>query len=238
MHLTRRHFAGLAVASSTLPVQALAQNTAEDEALSEALNMQLFGTTSEHTAGLQLIEDRNNPDMAAGLILAMRFSQSRAEVYAATLEKITGQNHGTDWFAWMLWQEQNPQIVPHNPSYISFMRRIHLQVDTNFDEFLQPKHLVTGKPKIRIEEITWGGVVKDGIPSLDNPVLISADQAGYMRGDDLVFGVSINGDVRAYPLRIMGWHEMFNEVIGGVPCLLYTSPSPRDLSTSRMPSSA
>ncbi|MEP6267143.1 MAG: DUF3179 domain-containing protein, partial [Paracoccaceae bacterium] len=41
-----------------------------------------------------------------------------------------------------------------------------------------------------------------------------------MRDDDLVFGVSINGDVRAYPLRIMGWHEMFNEVIGGVPVAL------------------
>ena len=34
------------------------------------------------------------------------------------------------------------------------------------------------------------------------------------------FGVEINGDIRAYPLRIMGWHEMFNEVIGGVPVAL------------------
>ena len=41
-----------------------------------------------------------------------------------------------------------------------------------------------------------------------------------MRADDLVFGVAINGDARAYPLRIMGWHEMFNEVIGGVPVAL------------------
>ena len=38
--------------------------------------------------------------------------------------------------------------------------------------------------------------------------------------EDLVFGVEINGDVRAYPLRIMGWHEMFNETIGGVPVAL------------------
>jgi len=73
---------------------------------------------------------------------------------------------------------------------------------------------------IRIEEIAWGGVVKDGIPSLDTPAMIAAGDADYMRRDDLVFGVAINGDVRAYPLRIMGWHEMFNDVIGGVPVAL------------------
>jgi len=74
--------------------------------------------------------------------------------------------------------------------------------------------------KIRLEEITWGGVYVDGIPSLDNPAMISAARAGYMQDDDLVFGVKINGDTRAYPLRIMGWHEMFNDTIGGVPVAL------------------
>ena len=215
MHLTRRHFAGMAVAGTTLPFPALAQ----DSALPDALHTLLFGTTSEYTNSLKLIAERNNPDMAAGLILAMRFSRQRADDYASTLEQITDQKHGTDWFDWMLWQEQNPQIVPHS-SYAGFMRRIHLQIDSNFDDFLKLDHLAQGKPKIRIEEITWGGVNKDGIPSLDNPQLVPASDAGYMRDNDLVFGVSINGDVRAYPLRIMGWHEMFNEVIGGVPVAL------------------
>ena len=50
--------------------------------------------------------------------------------------------------------------------------------------------------------------------------MIEAKNADYIRGDDLIFGVSINGDTRAYPLRIMGWHEMFNDVIGGVPVAL------------------
>ena len=50
--------------------------------------------------------------------------------------------------------------------------------------------------------------------------MIAAGDADYLRDDDLVFGVEINGDIRAYPLRIMGWHEMFNEVIGGVPVAL------------------
>ena len=78
----------------------------------------------------------------------------------------------------------------------------------------------TGRWDIRFEEVTWGGVRRDGIPSLDQPKLVQAPQAAYLRDQDLVFGVEINGDFRAYPLRIMGWHEMFNDVIGGVPVAL------------------
>ena len=124
-----------------------------------------------------------------------------------------------DWFDWMKWQERNPQITPH-PSFIDFKRAMMLRIDPNFDGFMQKKNIQPEKMHIRLEEITWGGVRKDGIPSLDNPTLILGPEATYMRGDDLVFGVSINGDARAYPLRIMGWHEMFNDVVGGVPLAL------------------
>ncbi len=209
----------LAATGAALPKTALADTAATDDPMDKAIYDQLFGSTAEHLAGLELISERGNPAAAAALILAMRFSPSRSFAYAATLTAITGEKYGTALFEWMLWQERNPQIVPH-PSYARLMRDIHLRIDPNFDQFLKMEYLAQGKPKIRIEEITWGGVVKDGIPALDNPDLIAADEADYMRGDDLVFGVAINGDVRAYPLRIMGWHEMFNEVIGGVPVAL------------------
>ena len=65
-----------------------------------------------------------------------------------------------------------------------------------------------------------GGVLVDGIPPLDNPKRLLAEAATYLEPTDLVFGISINGDARAYPLRIMDWHEMANEVIGGVPVSL------------------
>ena len=89
-------------------------------------------------------------------------------------------------------------------------------IDPNFRLFLQPgvAH------EIRLEEITWGGVVKDGIPALINPTHITPAEATYITDDELVFGVAINGDVRAYPLRVMDWHEMFNDVVGGVPLAL------------------
>jgi hypothetical protein len=74
--------------------------------------------------------------------------------------------------------------------------------------------------KIRFEEIAWGGVTVEDLPPLDNPKMETAEAADYLLPEDLVFGVEINGDARAYPLRIMGWHEMFNETIGGVPVAL------------------
>ena len=102
------------------------------------------------------------------------------------------------------------------PGFAKLQARVFDLIDPNFQIFLSG----SGKHEIRLEEITWGGVQKDGIPALTNPPLISAAAASYLNPTDLVFGVAINGDVRAYPLRIMDWHEMFNDVIGGVPVSL------------------
>jgi len=68
---------------------------------------------------------------------------------------------------------------------------------------------------VRIEEAVWGGVRVDGIPALVNPKMQNAAQADYLDESEPVFGVSINGDNRAYPLRILDWHEMANDVVGG-----------------------
>lgn len=218
MTLTRRQFTATALAA-TLPVKALAQSTPDASAVRDALYYQLWGSEDDHRRGLAVIEARGNPDAAAALIRSLRFTRTRGSAIAVTLEKITGATHGTNWFDWMLWQEANPQVVPH-PATIPFTRDAMLQIDPNFDDFLRLEYLDPSDMKIRLEEITWGGVRKDGIPSLDNPAMIDAGAATYLRDDDLVFGVSINGDVRAYPLRIMGWHEMFNDTIGGVPVAL------------------
>lgn len=68
---------------------------------------------------------------------------------------------------------------------------------------------------IRLDEIRWGGVLQDGIPPLRQPNMILADDADYLADDNIVFGIEINGDARAYPKRILAWHEMFIDEIGG-----------------------
>ncbi|MEQ8641358.1 MAG: DUF3179 domain-containing protein [Alphaproteobacteria bacterium] len=64
----------------------------------------------------------------------------------------------------------------------------------------------------------------DGIPSIDDPTF--ADAAGHDSLDDIepVLSVEINGDARAYPLQIMTWHEIVNDVVGGVPVAVTYCP--------------
>lgn len=59
--------------------------------------------------------------------------------------------------------------------------------------------------------VVSGGVGKDGIPSLNNPETISADKADYITDEDLVVGIVVNGQARAYPHAILDWHEVINE---------------------------
>ncbi|MGQ0665108.1 MAG: DUF3179 domain-containing protein [Pseudomonadota bacterium] len=151
----------------------------------------------------------------APLIQIMRWRFDHRERIAAGLEKMTGARPGPGWFEWMVWQQTRPEIKPY-PGYTGFFADLLASIDPEFRRFVRAgiAHV------IRIEEIAWGGVRVDGIPALDNPQLIAAAEAAYLNPDDLVFGVAIGGDVRAYPLRIANWHEMVNDVVGGVPVSL------------------
>ena len=75
------------------------------------------------------------------------------------------------------------------------------RLNSNFLRFFGSDWANPGKMKIRTEKITWGGFAVDGIPSLNHPNLTAAAGADYLLDDDLVFGVEINGDARAYPLE-------------------------------------
>lgn len=113
--------------------------------------------------------------------------------------------------------DDHPDIVPFE-GFDAYKEWVFTKIDPNFSLFIHPGVAHT----IRLEEITWGGVRKDGIPALVNPPLVSPSDkdADYLESQELVFGVEINGDARAYPLRTLDWHEMFNDVIGGVPVAL------------------
>jgi hypothetical protein len=73
---------------------------------------------------------------------------------------------------------------------------------------------------IPIDEIMPGGPPKDGIPALSAPNYVSAQKASFLRKDDQVIGTVINGEARAYPLRIMSWHELVNDRVGDLPILV------------------
>src|SRR5262249_9035260 len=72
------------------------------------------------------------------------------------------------------------------------------------------------RSKIRLDEIDWGGVLVNGIPPLRSPRTISAAEASWLRDGHIVFGILVNGQARAYPKRILAWHGMATDRLGGV----------------------
>ena len=67
-------------------------------------------------------------------------------------------------------------------------------------------------------EIRGGGPPADGIPPIDAPEFVTAQEADdWLAEKEPVIALEINGDVRAYPLQILTWHEIVNDEVGGVP---------------------
>ncbi len=80
------------------------------------------------------------------------------------------------------------------------------------------------KTSIPVSKIYHGGPPKDGIPALTRPRMVSAAEADYLDADDRVIGVNLEGGARAYPLRIMAWHECVNDTIGDRPVVVTYCP--------------
>jgi hypothetical protein len=76
------------------------------------------------------------------------------------------------------------------------------------------------KHTIPLDEITGGGPPRDGIPALTNPKYVPVTKADFMREDEQVLGVNLNGVARAYPTRILSWHELVNDRFGELPVLV------------------
>lgn len=67
---------------------------------------------------------------------------------------------------------------------------------------------------IPVADIRAGGPPRDGIPSIDRPKFVPAAQVRFLAADDMVVSFTHQGETRAYPLRILVWHEIANDRIG------------------------
>jgi hypothetical protein len=73
---------------------------------------------------------------------------------------------------------------------------------------------------VPLEEIR-ASVARDAIPALTQPEFLSAGQADrLLKPSERVLGVALNGEAKAYPLRILNWHELANDSVGGWPVLV------------------
>jgi hypothetical protein len=85
-------------------------------------------------------------------------------------------------------------------------------------------HTDFSRHNVAYDEIFSGGPPKDGIPAIDQPSFVPATAARDIGPHEPVISVHIGGEARAYPLRILIWHEIVNDTIGGTPIAVTWCP--------------
>jgi len=138
-------------------------------------------------------------------------SSPQARVRLRLIRFLTKQTHetfGDDLNRWRHWIWDRP-YEPH-PDYALFKATLYSLVDSKMANFFPP----AAGSLIRLDEIDWGGVRVNGIPPLDHPKHIEAKAARYLKDTHIVFGLLIDGEARAYPKRILAWHEMARDRLG------------------------
>jgi Protein of unknown function (DUF3179) len=117
------------------------------------------------------------------------------------------------------WVEQRGfrEAGDDSQEYLEFKEKLFRTIQGEIADFLDP----WSARSISAQEVFWGGVGVDEIPPLEEPAFVTpAAAATWIKDHDQVIGVEVNGDARAYPRRIIDWHEMVNDTVGGVPVSL------------------
>jgi hypothetical protein len=177
---------------------------------------------AEQVAGLEKIAASGDPRLAWIISDLLRFvsgggmTDTLAETASRLLQKdMTGPNPwGSVTDHLIAWE------IPAPPEYLEAKRAIFTNLVPGWERIF-----VEGEIDWRM--VSWGGVLIDDrpfdqtdaecncIPAADNPEVTSAAEATWLKDDDVVFGVEVNGEFRAYPRQIMEVREMVNDTLGG-----------------------
>lgn len=160
--------------------------------------------------------DARDPSLVPAIVDALFFVPRKDRgPLLAVLEATTGERRGSRYLDWVEYVGAQTALTPKE-GYAAWKGSLLERIDPRFGRLVHG-----GVPaRIRLEEVVWGGVRFEGIPALDRPRHVPAAEADYLDGAERVFGVSAGGEHRAYPRRILSWHEMANDVVGGEPVTL------------------
>lgn len=152
----------------------------------------------------------------------MRIASSR-DLMSDLADAATGLL-GIDFPDTNLWGRTTDHLIawdiPEPPEYIGYKRSVYTLIEPTWEQLF-----VEGD--IDWRHVSWGGVRIDDrpydttdescncIPAADNPPVSSAAEAEWLDDNAIVFGLTINGESRAYPRRIMEVREMVNDTLGG-----------------------
>ena len=171
---------------------------------------------------LEEIADSKDPRVVWIISDLMRFITSQH--MSATLADAASRLLGKKLKNVNPWGEVTDHLIAWNipapPDYLRVKRTIFTTIVPGWE-----KIFVEGT--IDWRHVSWGGVLIDDrkydttdekcncIPAADNPEVSSAEEATWLKDEDIVFGVVVNGEARAYPRRIMEVREMVNDTLGG-----------------------
>ena len=172
---------------------------------------------------LVAIGKSGDPRLAWVISDMMRFAASPQALAELTLAAT--QLLGKTFEADNAWHEVTNHLlawnIPAPPDYLDYKSAIFTLNIPGWDELF-----VEGDIDWRL--VSWGGVLIDSraynktdarcrncIPAIDNPQVSSADDASWLKDSDIVFGIEVNGETRAYPRRIMEVRELVNDTLGG-----------------------
>ena len=182
-----------------------------DKAVVDFVGLLLFDSPQVQES-LDALSQTWQPGYSAMALEVLRLTRNNEVVYGLfdllrEKNKLEMDNSYDEWMQW-LWTQPESK----HPHYAQFKSAMYRLIDARFEYYFADQRKTT----IRLDEVIWGGVRQDGIPPLRQPEMVSVAQSDYLGDDNVVFGVEIKGDARAYPKRILAWHEMFVDVIGGV----------------------
>ncbi len=146
------------------------------------------------------------------LVDALRFHQglTKGPELERALTKLTGLNVAERDVAWVKYTDllmRSDVLAP--PGYLKWKRAMFVGFHERWEPFFDPQGDLDWR------DVTWGGVFRDGIKALVDPPVVKARDGAWLPDDDVVFGVDLGGEQRAYPRRVVEVHELVNDTVGG-----------------------
>ncbi|MEM9044193.1 MAG: DUF3179 domain-containing (seleno)protein [Pseudomonadota bacterium] len=206
----------------TIPTGPLSEELAAAVKVAFIDSMEQGSWGPDQSEALTVISESKDPRLAWIMSDLMRFVSSRdlnLSLATASSDLFGKQIRGPNY-----WGEVTDHLiawrVPAPPDYLQVKRAIFTSVLPGWDRIF-----VEGDIDWRL--VSWGGVLIDDraydttdedcncIPAADNPEVSTAEEATWLDDDDIVFGVEVNGEYRAYPRQIMEVREMVNDTLGG-----------------------
>ena len=168
---------------------------------------------AETVEAIEVMGRSGDPRFVAPLIDMRWLAVGWARWVEDALEEITGERFD-DPLRWYEWAATRQPQLPRG--YIDWKARLLSFVDPAFAQLLAEEREYAPRPDL----LVWDGSAVDEVTPLREPSLVHRVEERYLNPADVVFGLVLNGQARAYPRRIIAWHRLVSDDVEGVPALI------------------